>query len=59
MRELVIEYQLLRRVMNEQISEELNGELDVPSNVALNMAGMQYCKAEQDPLAILLPTCVV
>ena len=38
MRELVIEYQLLRRVMIEQISEELNGELDVPSNVALNMA---------------------
>src|SRR6185312_16552862 len=38
MRELVVEYQLLRRVMIEQISEELNGELDKTSNVALNMA---------------------
>lgn len=37
-RELVVEYQLLRRVMIEQISEELNGELDETSNVALNMA---------------------
>lgn len=38
MRELVVEYRLLRRVMIEQISDALKEKLDVRSNVALNMA---------------------
>jgi signal transduction histidine kinase len=38
MRELVVEYRLLRRVMIEQISDVLNEKLDVQNNVALNMA---------------------
>jgi signal transduction histidine kinase len=38
MRELVVEYRLLRRVMIEQISDVLNEKLDVRNNVALNMA---------------------
>lgn len=37
-RELVVEYRLLRRVIIEQISEELEGRLDTRHNVALNMA---------------------
>ena len=37
-RELVVEYRLLRRVIIEQISEELEGRLDTWHNVALNMA---------------------
>jgi signal transduction histidine kinase len=37
-RELIIEYQLLRRIIIEQISEDLNEILDTRSNVALNMA---------------------
>ncbi|SFN60397.1 Signal transduction histidine kinase [Nitrosospira briensis] len=38
MRELVVEYRLLRRVMIEQISGVLNEKLDMENNVALNMA---------------------
>ena len=38
MRELIIEYQLLRRIIIEQISEDLNEVLDTRSAVALNMA---------------------
>ena len=37
-KELIIEYQLLRRIIIEQISEDLNEELDTASTVALNMA---------------------
>ena len=37
-RELIIEYQLLRRIIIEQISEDLNEVLDTRSTVALNMA---------------------
>jgi signal transduction histidine kinase len=37
-RELVVEYRLLRRVIIEQISEELEERLDTRHNVALNMA---------------------
>ncbi|SOD40754.1 sensor histidine kinase [Nitrosovibrio sp. Nv4] len=38
MRELVVEYRLLRRVIIQQISEELDERLDVRNNIALNMA---------------------
>ncbi len=38
MRELVVEYRLLRRVIIEQVSEVLNERLDLRSNIALNMA---------------------
>lgn len=38
MRELVVEYRLLRRVIIQQISEELDERLDVQNNIALNMA---------------------
>ncbi len=37
-KELIIEYQLLRRIVIEQISEDLNEVLDTRSAVALNMA---------------------
>jgi signal transduction histidine kinase len=37
-RELIVEYRLLRRTIIEQISEALNERLDARSNVALNMA---------------------
>jgi signal transduction histidine kinase len=37
-RELVVEYRLLRRVIIEQISEELEEKLDTRHNIALNMA---------------------
>jgi signal transduction histidine kinase len=37
-RELIIEYQLLRRIIIEQISEDLDELLDTRSTVALNMA---------------------
>jgi signal transduction histidine kinase len=37
-RELVVEYRLLRRVIIEQISDELEEKLDTRHNVALNMA---------------------
>lgn len=37
-KELIIEYQLLRRIIMEQISEHLNEALDTRSTVALNMA---------------------
>ncbi|BCT66965.1 sensor histidine kinase [Nitrosospira sp. NRS527] len=37
-KELIIEYQLLRRIIMEQISEDLNEVLDTRSTVALNMA---------------------
>lgn len=37
-RELIVEYRLLRRVIIEQVSEALDERLDVESNVALNMA---------------------
>ena len=37
-RELVVEYRLLRRVILEQISEELEERLDAQHNIALNMA---------------------
>lgn len=37
-RELIVEYRLLRRVIIEQVSEALDERLDVQSNVALNMA---------------------
>lgn len=38
MRELVVEYRLLRRVIIEQVSAELGERLDQRQNVALNMA---------------------
>jgi signal transduction histidine kinase len=38
MRELVVEYRLLRRVIIEQVSEVLEERLDLRNNVALNMA---------------------
>lgn len=38
MRELVVEYRLLRRVIIEQVSEVLDEPLDLQSNIALNMA---------------------
>ncbi|MBA2658990.1 MAG: sensor histidine kinase [Nitrosospira sp.] len=38
MRELVVEYRLLRRVILEQVSEVLDERLDMRSNIALNMA---------------------
>ena len=37
-RELIVEYRLLRRIIIEQVSEALNERLDARSNVALNMA---------------------
>jgi signal transduction histidine kinase len=37
-RELVVEYRLLRRVIIEQISDELEEKLDTQHNIALNMA---------------------
>lgn len=37
-RELIVEYRLLRRIIIEQVSEALNNRLDARSNVALNMA---------------------
>lgn len=37
-RELVVEYRLLRRVIIEQISDELEEKLDTKHNIALNMA---------------------
>jgi signal transduction histidine kinase len=37
-RELIVEYRLLRRVIIEQVSEALDERLDVQSNIALNMA---------------------
>jgi signal transduction histidine kinase len=37
-RELVVEYRLLRRVIIEQISDELEEKLDTRHNIALNMA---------------------
>ena len=37
-RELVVEYRLLRRIIIEQVSAELNERLDERQNVALNMA---------------------
>ncbi|MEO7320102.1 MAG: HAMP domain-containing sensor histidine kinase [Nitrosospira sp.] len=38
MRELVVEYRLLRRVIIEQVSEVLDERPDMRSNIALNMA---------------------
>lgn len=38
MRELVVEYRLLRRVIIEQVSEVLDERLDMRSNIVLNMA---------------------
>lgn len=38
MRELVVEYRLLRRVIIGQVSEVLDERLDLRSNIALNMA---------------------
>lgn len=37
-RELVIEYRLLRRVIIEQVTEAMDERLDMRSNIALNMA---------------------
>lgn len=37
-RELIVEYRLLRRIIIEQVSEALNERLDTESAVALNMA---------------------
>jgi signal transduction histidine kinase len=37
-RELIVEYRLLRRIIIEQVSEALDERLDARSNVALNMA---------------------
>lgn len=36
--ELIVEYRLLRRIVIEEVTEALDGELDVDSAVALNMA---------------------
>ena len=37
-RELIVEYRLLRRIVIEHVSEALDGGMDARSNVALNMA---------------------
>jgi signal transduction histidine kinase len=37
-RELIVEYRLLRRIVIEHVSEALGGGMDARSNVALNMA---------------------
>jgi len=37
-RELIVEYRLLRRIVIEHISEALDDQLDARSNIALNMA---------------------